>query len=465
MPTGNSAIDAAVAGINVRRQRTEDNYIASRRAAVDPLTDAENNRLNSARVSLVDQYGAQAGDPTSTGQVQTNDVNEQTRDARIANTNLQPQVTQQGLDKGKFDLDAAGGLQAQQAMARFVGGGLVAQKKGLSFPDYVASISPEAKAAIHLTPDAEKHIVENVGNDPNKLRSLFEVVSNPDRVKQVLTGRNTKTGEAAFASVDQSGETNIIDEIKPDPSAFVKGQLPYANTAIPGIGLDKRTGQFIQAPNIQEIQAAGGDYKDTTTAAAATATDRVNQQKALPGIIGRARSGGEAIDRLLANDKGLDAITGGFDFTKVANGSLGGITQHLPSFAKAAPGTPAQSAASDLSFIKDQNFLAGIQTMKGSGPVSNIEGEKATRAIANLDQARTKEEVASALRDLRAALARLVEVSTLESQQGAKAAAAAAPGIQGAPVHPTAGAPPSPAQAGAGGPAPLSANALKYLQH
>ena len=59
-----------------------------------------------------------------------------------------------------------------------------------------------------------------------------------------------------------------------------------------------------------------------------------------------------------------------------------GLTGAFPSI----PGSDAANAQTDLDKIKGGTFLTALRSMKGSGSVSNVEGDKAQAAIANLAQ-------------------------------------------------------------------------------
>lgn len=64
------------------------------------------------------------------------------------------------------------------------------------------------------------------------------------------------------------------------------------------------------------------------------------------------------------------------------------------------PGTPAATAQSRIDRLGGQVFLQAYEELKGGGVITEIEGQKAERAIAALDQAQEESEYLRALNDL-----------------------------------------------------------------
>lgn len=74
-----------------------------------------------------------------------------------------------------------------------------------------------------------------------------------------------------------------------------------------------------------------------------------------------------------------------------------GGTSILPTI----PGTDVADFNSVLDQIKGQTFLQGFQSLKGGGAITEIEGQKATQAIARLDRAQSEAEFVKSLQELR----------------------------------------------------------------
>lgn len=74
-----------------------------------------------------------------------------------------------------------------------------------------------------------------------------------------------------------------------------------------------------------------------------------------------------------------------------------GLSSMLPVLA----GTDAADFMAVLDQIKGQTFLQGFQSLKGGGAITEVEGQKATQAIARLERAQTEKEFLQSLQDLR----------------------------------------------------------------
>lgn len=67
---------------------------------------------------------------------------------------------------------------------------------------------------------------------------------------------------------------------------------------------------------------------------------------------------------------------------------------------KAIPGTNAANFMARLEQIKGKQFLEAYQSLRGSGQISNVEGDKATKAISRMDSAQSEKEFLSAANEL-----------------------------------------------------------------
>lgn len=73
------------------------------------------------------------------------------------------------------------------------------------------------------------------------------------------------------------------------------------------------------------------------------------------------------------------------------------------------PGTSAADFNAVLDQIKGQAFLQAFESLKGGGQITEVEGQKATQAIARLDRAQTEEEFVKSLQELRGIVSSGVE--------------------------------------------------------
>lgn len=82
-----------------------------------------------------------------------------------------------------------------------------------------------------------------------------------------------------------------------------------------------------------------------------------------------------------------------------------GLSSMLPIVA----GTDAADFNAVLDQIKGQTFLQAFQSLKGGGAITEVEGTKATQAIARLERAQSEKEFLQSLQDLRGIVANGVE--------------------------------------------------------
>jgi hypothetical protein len=68
------------------------------------------------------------------------------------------------------------------------------------------------------------------------------------------------------------------------------------------------------------------------------------------------------------------------------------------------PGTDAKNFRVVLDQIKGKAFLQAFQNLKGGGQITEVEGKKATDAIARLDTAQSDDEFNTALTDLQSVM-------------------------------------------------------------
>jgi len=107
-------------------------------------------------------------------------------------------------------------------------------------------------------------------------------------------------------------------------------------------------------------------------------------ERDLPAVINKAENALKLISELQTHP-GKAGMVG----MPNLSGALGGVR-----------GTKEASFNTRLAQIKGQTFLQAFDSLKGAGQITEIEGEKATSAIARLDTAQEEKEFDSALKDL-----------------------------------------------------------------
>lgn len=130
-----------------------------------------------------------------------------------------------------------------------------------------------------------------------------------------------------------------------------------------------------------------------TTEARAKAQDRVDAEINLPQFVETSQYVVGLLDQM-ANHPGLDAATGASSRFDPRNYT---------------PGTDAYSFNVLKDQIQGQAFLQAFESLKGGGPITDVEGKKATDAIARLNSAQKKEDFLAALDEFKGIIRRGME--------------------------------------------------------
>ncbi len=232
------------------------------------------------------------------------------------------------------------------------------------------------------------------------------------------------------ASIEEFRTTNDASKLVMDPEAVKKGRSSYlvpVDSAQHGkIKFDTRSGNYytndgkpiagrIDAPKYDpDTQRRVAEGKESGKKTAGAKFD-------LPTAEANADRVLKTIDDALA-DPSLKNVTGGF-------------AGRLP----ALFGQQARGVAR-VEQLKGGAFLAAYQELKGGGHITEIEGEKATQAIARLNRTQDYKDFISALRDLRAVIKRGRDVARQKAGKAPTASPASATG--GAPAREPGGLPP-----------------------
>ena len=163
------------------------------------------------------------------------------------------------------------------------------------------------------------------------------------------------------------------------------------------IGMDKaRLGMEAGRYNYEIGGGQGLPQKQLDAMAAESMKDRAKAQfqaqNELPQVEAEARQTMGLVDKLIAHP--------GFSTTVGAKG---------PSGALAAVGAPIPGTdAADFSVLRNQlvgkQFLQAFQTLKGGGQITEMEGKKATDAIARMDTAQSEKAFKEAAMEFRAVI-------------------------------------------------------------
>lgn len=130
------------------------------------------------------------------------------------------------------------------------------------------------------------------------------------------------------------------------------------------------------------------------------ATEQARAAQDVPGAVSKVQQTKANIDQLLANP-GLESATGELQ-GQLPDWALG--TASVLPFGVGKSASDALGARKRIAQVQGQAFLSAYETLKGTGQITEIEGQKATDAFARLQTANTDAEYRTALIDFRNAL-------------------------------------------------------------
>jgi hypothetical protein len=129
----------------------------------------------------------------------------------------------------------------------------------------------------------------------------------------------------------------------------------------------------------------------------------------LPNLETSVQSSLDVLDKAL-NHPALNAVTGNpLSLSKVRQGALPGDIQ--------LPGSSAADARAILGQIKGKAFLAAFEGLRGGGAITEIEGQKATDAIAALNTNQSPEAMRQSLMELRGIISKGMQNAYLKAGQ------------------------------------------------
>lgn len=300
---------------------------------------------------------------------------------------------------------------------------LKAQQLGIPLTGLI-DIMKANQADIQVGPDGTTYNKKDAG-------ALNRTFANRDNINGFLVNKNDAANEGRYFP-------KIPDGMSPDGRGGV-GNLPGL---LPSMGAQEETqtrgrtmGTVFNRPN--------GDGSTTPMLGADMFGGRPGPSGGFgpaPGGAGRTQAPSDAAAAKIEAEAAANARVGLPQVVQQAEQALGLITQMKshPSL-KARTGLsgmlPAFPGTKDVGFdamaaqIKGKTFLEAFQSLKGAGQITEVEGQKATEAIARLDRAQSAEDYTAALTDLenviRGGLARS------QKQAGGPARTTSGPTMQG----------------------------------
>lgn len=219
----------------------------------------------------------------------------------------------------------------------------------------------------------------------------------PPEVQAAIRGNEQQWATApdqAAMQVPSMPQRAIVGRRKEDEAAAVQaategvtlGNMPYRNQLeAQGAGMtqDARNASDLSA---YDAGTAGVVNRESAvTAAKADAASRAEAVAGLPQALANADQTIAAIDKVMAHP-GLEIGTG-------ASGKLDPRNY--------VPGTDATNFSVAAAQIEGKAFLEAFQSLKGAGQITEVEGQKATAAIARLSRAQSAKEYKAGLLELR----------------------------------------------------------------
>ncbi len=203
-------------------------------------------------------------------------------------------------------------------------------------------------------------------------------------------------GKTVLGAIGKQGQFRQLDTGGVEVNPGVK----MIDTGTGTLVVDSRSGRPISAPGqpsgqpmpqgVSPQQPATYVPKDVAGAAKAKeqGTEQGKAEFSLPNTLAKADQSIAVVDRLLAHP-GRETATGLSSVLDPRN---------------YVPGTDAKNFQINLNQLKGHAFLQAFESLKGGGAITEIEGSKATQAIARLETAQSDNEFKAALTELRGIL-------------------------------------------------------------
>lgn len=148
-----------------------------------------------------------------------------------------------------------------------------------------------------------------------------------------------------------------------------------------------------QQPDLKAAQAAA------TTGATIKAKEEAEAKSTLPQYMADAEEQIQLIDEMLSHP-GL--------------GYAVGKTSVMP----IVPGTDAKDFVARLDQLKGKQFMEAYKTLKGGGQITEVEGKKATEALARMDRGTSEREFKKASRDFQKIIIKGLERAKMKAKYG-----------------------------------------------
>lgn len=217
-----------------------------------------------------------------------------------------------------------------------------------------------------------------------------ELMGNPETMALGLKAAGVGAGTQSIPASLQ--ELAALQNMTPEQQdQFWKVKRAQQTFGAGGVqyGIDPRTQAVAPLVDPNQVAQTAATIKGAEAGAATTAKTQAEATAQAPQAVESANNMLTVLDKAI-NHPGRKLATG---FSSVFN-----------------PVQPAGSSARDFLTVADQlkgsAFLQAFESLKGGGQITQVEGEKATQAIARLNEAQSEGEYLKALKDFRAIIQR-----------------------------------------------------------
>lgn len=250
----------------------------------------------------------------------------------------------------------------------------------------------------------------------------LNLAQNEQELEQRIKEFSLKVSEAAKApktslnlSYGQDAQGNVVPLQTRDDGSMVQSQLPEGVTlATKADKIDLGTHWGILDPLTRQVveRVPKENYQEAYDTASGSARGKADVENTMgaPASIASAENSMAMIDAVI-NDPNLDQAIG-----------IGGIFPAIPN-------TDQAGVVARIEQLQGSAFLQAFESLKGGGQITEVEGKKATDAIARLSRVQNKADFVAALNDLKSVIA--IGLDRARSQQGKPQAQAEQPSATG----------------------------------
>lgn len=342
------------------------------------LEDAQ--RARQTEMTLADIYRESGGDPTKTREL----LAQRGQGAQIPAFDKERAATGKvttETDAAKYKLMSEQLDDSNRGMAALLSDPQLSTQKVVQFLASRAQMFPDQAGRL-------AEVARSLPPDPGQLRQiLLQKAMEGLKAKEQLDLMLPQIETRNMGGADQVFSTNrLTGQVTPGQS--------FAKTATPGEVMSDARQRSEGALN-RGVQTRGQDLtNERAREANVNGRELVNQKRQMEldeMSRGKAAAVSSAGNQIAAIDKALS-----HPGRKTATGLSGTVDPR-----NYVPGTDATDFRAVLDQIGGAAFLQAFESLKGGGAITEVEGKKATDAIARLNRAQSDKEFETSLRDLR----------------------------------------------------------------